>query len=480
MALDFPTTPAVGDTYVSGGTTWTWDGAKWTATGGGGGQTPGIPEAPTDGFSYARQGSSANWNNQPNFDTSVNISTGAPSITLNPDSGQISALNVNEPANAGSWDLSFVGTTAKLHHLKTAGSVNLTAFTVDYNASTFTMGLPLTLAADPTANLVAATKQYVDNRTKIGDNRIINGDMVVDQRNNGNVTTVTNDYTADRWKCQASVAGKLNWQRVSSGPTGFGLSLKCTSLSAYTPAAADVFSMQQVIESSFINDFAWGAAGGSIVQLSFWAFSSVSGTFSGSIQNGTGTRSYAFSYPLTANTWRNVQITIPADSSGTWALFGSGAGVIVNFDIGSGSGFKTTANSWQSGNYIGVTGSANVIGTNGGIFAFTGVKLETGSVVTAFNRQSLQKTLAECQRYFSTGNFKLYAYGTTGSSVVQLMELPVTQRNANPTVVGTGMPALTNCTCTVAGYGQYAHITAIPTATGMVTAEGTWNASSEF
>ena len=51
---------------------------------------------------------------------------------------------------------------------------------------------PLTLAGDPTVPLGAATKQYVDagdasivSRYPIGDNRIINGDMRIDQRNNG-------------------------------------------------------------------------------------------------------------------------------------------------------------------------------------------------------------------------------------------------------------------------------------------------------
>jgi hypothetical protein len=30
MAIDFPNSPAVNDTFTSGSTTWTWDGAKWS------------------------------------------------------------------------------------------------------------------------------------------------------------------------------------------------------------------------------------------------------------------------------------------------------------------------------------------------------------------------------------------------------------------------------------------------------------------
>ena len=33
MAVDFPSSPTVGQTFTSGGVTWMWDGVKWTSTG---------------------------------------------------------------------------------------------------------------------------------------------------------------------------------------------------------------------------------------------------------------------------------------------------------------------------------------------------------------------------------------------------------------------------------------------------------------
>ena len=47
-----------------------------------------------------------------------------------------------------------------------------------------------------------------------------------------------------------------------------------------------------------------------------------------------------------------------------------------------------------------MTGSVNVVATNGATFYVTGVKLEIGSVATPFNRQSLAKSMADCQRYY--------------------------------------------------------------------------------
>ena len=46
-----------------------------------------------------------------------------------------------------------------------------------------------------------------DDFSRIGDNRIINGDMRIDQRNNGASGTASG-YTVDRWQYQ----GNPGWQ----------------------------------------------------------------------------------------------------------------------------------------------------------------------------------------------------------------------------------------------------------------------------
>ena len=92
----------------------------------------------------------------------------------------------------------------------------------------------LTLAADPAANpLEAATKAYVDSgafvpvaggvNTGLNDNRVVNGDMRIDQRNAGASGTATG-YTVDRWRFQTTQAGKGQWGRnlnAFSTPAGF-------------------------------------------------------------------------------------------------------------------------------------------------------------------------------------------------------------------------------------------------------------------
>ena len=128
----------------------------------------------------------------------------------------------------------------------------------------------------------------------MGDNRIINGDMGRDQRNNGaaglNTTTALTGYTIDRWRVFGSIAAKLNWGRNLGSPgafaPGFPYCLGVSSGSAFSLATSDFFILNQALEADMISDFAWGTAGAQPVTLSFWAIATTNaGTYGGAIGN---------------------------------------------------------------------------------------------------------------------------------------------------------------------------------------------------
>lgn len=240
----------------------------------------------------------------------------------------------------------------------------------------------------------------------MNDNRIINGDMRIDQRNNGASGTASNSYGIDRWAYVGSQANTLKAGRnlnAIAGPIGFPYYWGFQSLSAYTSVAADYFEIYQPIEADMVSDFAFGTANAQPVTLSFWVQSSKTGMFSGSIMNYASTRAYPFSFSIpTANTWARIVITIPGDTAGSWVVSGNSGSVYVVFDLGSGSGHLAPAGAWINGNISGVNGTQSIVATNGATFYLTGVKLEIGSVATPFNRYSLSKCLADCQRYYET------------------------------------------------------------------------------
>jgi hypothetical protein len=265
-----------------------------------------------------------------------------------------------------------------------------------------------TLAVNTITNAAGGNTAQINGMTPTADslqgfrNRIINGDMRIDQRNAGaSVTPANGAYTLDRWAANNfATSARFSVQQSSLAPSGFNNSLLVTSLSAHSVASGDLYAVLQIIEGFNVADLGWGAAGAQAVTLSFWVRSSLTGTFGGAFQNSAGDRAYPFAYTISAaDTWEQKTITVPGDTTGTW-LKTNGAGVIIRFGLGVGSTRSATAGAWAEGNFASSTGATSVVGTDGATFYITGVQLEAGSVATPFERRPYGTELALCQRYY--------------------------------------------------------------------------------
>jgi len=255
-------------------------------------------------------------------------------------------------------------------------------------------------------------------------NRIINGAMVIDQRNAGasiGTASSTSIYTLDRWLAIFSQNSKFTIQQNAGSvtpPVGFNNYLGITTTTAYS-GSGDIFSLDQRIEGYNFADLNWGTANAKTVTLSFWVRSSLTGTFGGALRNSNGTRSYPFTYTISvANTWEYKTITIEGDTSGTWVGATNGIGVIVILNLGSGSTWAGTADAWASADYRTATGATSVIATNGATLYITGVQLEVGSTATSFDYRPYGTELSLCYRYFQS-MFNATANGCPTDSFTQ-------------------------------------------------------------
>jgi len=276
-------------------------------------------------------------------------------------------------------------------------------------------------------------------------NRIINGDMRIDQRNNGASVAIgdsTVTYTVDRWSVFEGTDGAVSVQRVADAPPSFINSARVTVTTADSSLASTQRTLfYQQIEGFNVADLGWGTTNASTVTLSFWVKSSTTGQFGGAAVNSAGNRSYIFGYTISsANTWEQKSITIPGDTTGTW-LTDNGSGLQIIFGLGVGTSFSGTADAWVAANRNSVTGNVNFMATLNATWQITGVQLEAGSVATPFERRPFGAELALCQRYYeridqSIGMVSIPVFMNGGTSVDAIVTWKVPKR-ATPSVTGS-------------------------------------------
>jgi hypothetical protein len=342
------------------------------------------------------------------------------------------------------------------------------------------------LAIDAKGRVTTASTSAITSGFTGFRNRIINGDMRIDQRNAGaSHTPIANTYSIDRWNFQLSEASKLTAQRKSvTNPQEADNNtylLNITSTSAYSVTSSDYFLLGQFIEGFNSADLGWGTSGAKSITISFWVYSSLTGTFGGSVQNSAIARSYPFSYTISsASTWEKKTITIAGDTSGTWVT-DNGLGIRLYFGLGAGSTVSGTAGSWASANYLSATGAVSVVGTDGATFDITGVQLEAGSTATDFERRPIGTEFALCQRYFEKGTFHSAGLGSGGAGLGGSLYFRVEKRAA-PTMAYTNTitsavgAATTNVTILTDSVSLYR----LGTANSGYQYEQTWTAAIEL
>jgi len=310
----------------------------------------------------------------------------------------LKAINVVHPSSATNNIVNDASGNVTIgNNLSVTGAATFTG-AVNVPSVTASGNLSVAGTSTLTGNVTAAGTVAMGSSFK--RNRIINGNMLIDQRNAGaSVTANDGVFPVDRFKFSMTQSSKGTGQQSTTAPTGFISSLLFTSSAATSVGASDQFAIVQNIEGLNVADLGWGSASALSVTLSFWVRSSLTGTFGGALQNSAANRSYPFSYTISAaNTWEQKSVTIAGDTSGTW-LTTNGIGLRVFLSLGMGSTYSGTSGAWAATNYQSTTGAVSVVGTSGATFYVTGTQLEVGTKATPYEMQIYSDQLAQCQRY---------------------------------------------------------------------------------
>jgi hypothetical protein len=279
-------------------------------------------------------------------------------------------------------------------------------------------------------------------------NRIINGGMVIDQRNAGASVTPTADitYTLDRWKIRNNGgAGRFSVIQSSTSASNFPTSVLLTVTTTSAPSGVEFYGLEQDVEGYNMADFGWGTANAQSVTVSFQVRSSLTGTYCVSLRNSAADRSYVAEFTInSANTFETKTITIPAITTGTW-LSTSGQGILFIVCLGSGSTREGTASSWQSSNIVATSNQVDWINTSGATFYITGVQLEVGTQATTFDFRDYGRELILCQRYYETFGRGIGGGTTSAVQFIGAINYKVAKRTsptlATPSVVGIHEPS---------------------------------------
>jgi len=304
-------------------------------------------------------------------------------------------------------------------------------------------------------------------------NRIINGDMRIDQRNAGASVSYAagagdqNKYNIDRWTAfKQTTSGGFTVQRSSTAPAGFTNSIAVTISSAYTSTenTTAVQALSQFVEGYNVADLGWGTANAQAITVSFWVRSSVTGIYTFAAGNVDYNRQYLATYTInSANTWEYKTITIAGDTAGTWSKENT-VGMRIWFDLGTSSNaaYTGTTNAWNASGAFHASNTVQLMATNGATFYITGVQLEAGSVASPFERRDYGRELMMCQRYcYGQNNSAGQAYywfgtgaGSSTTSAFGMVQFPVTMRSS-PTATFSAAntffldPGITNFTSVV-------------------------------
>ena len=333
---------------------------------------------------------------------------------------------------AGTLLTGTLATPNRLDSTSAAGVVKESQIADGVTGNVLTIGGILTALRSQLAQDKTGTIALHETSTVHGyKNLLHNGRVLVDQRGTlttpATVTTGTPTYGPDGWlgnKTNGTMVATIGKVAVVNTPMVGSLDackLNITTLAAV--AIGDSLSIQRRIEGTFFRRCNFGTAQAAAIYVSFWIEASATGTFSVALRNGAAARSYVVNFTIAAaNTRQLCQVTIPGDTTGTWATDTSNA-AFLDITAAVGATFQTTPGAWQAGNFFG-TSSATLLNNLVGSISISDLYLGTEPIGTAtsdYPHLPFDEQLRRCQRYLpallAPSSISYYGAGSASSAL---------------------------------------------------------------
>ena len=300
--------------------------------------------------------------------------------------------------------------TVQAGGIDVTGIVTATSYRGDGSALTG-VGASFANSSINTSGIITATAFIPSVGQLSNRNKVINGAMVVSQRNGTSAVqlSASEQYIVDRFKNDtgSSFDMKADASQSTDSPDGFANSLKLDCDGVSTPTGGHNGNIQTSIEGQDVQDFAFGTSNAKPVTLSFYAKSA-------SQNNGHvyGIQLCAFlnaarnsqtkSFTVTSS-WQRFTMTFAATGTVTSTAINNdnNIGIQIHFCLGTGSSDLQNYSTWTADNaLLGFPGQNNFFDNTSNELYITGVQLEVGTVATPFEHRSFNEEFQRCLRYY--------------------------------------------------------------------------------
>ena len=239
----------------------------------------------------------------------------------------------------------------------------------------------------------------------VNKNVIINGAMNVAQRaTSATDKTASGYYTVDRWQfVHSNSDSTVTITQSTDTPTGFGNSTKLDCTAVDTDASSNgLIKFRQKIEGQNVQQFSKGTSGAKPFAVSFYVKGNASATYACELFDQENSRQMSQLFNVTTD-WARVELTFPADTTGT-LTFDNSSRFQIQFALHAGGNFTSGtlnssafASNTDANRYVGIS---SLVDSTSRTFFITGVQLEVGQNPTSFEHEPFERTLAKCQRYY--------------------------------------------------------------------------------